>query len=222
MSFILRYKKDIIDLINKKKSPETKLKNKNKINLKKMFLNKYEKNQFNILHIKDINDINIQENSTTKINNCPNINVPPLSSSKNKCNINKNIIKVDKKINTTNRMNKKTLPIFRLNYRVLKKNDNYNLFPNIQTRLSKSFNSVKRANNIEAENIMSKRAYYLLSNHFSKIKNINKIERITFYNNIQKAFENINDITRNISNSNNSVLIRSPIKRLYHKSKENS
>jgi len=207
MSFIQKYKKDINELLNKNMNSDRKY--KSKINLRKIYFNNPQKNKVHIVHLKNINifinsSVKMDSNQNllhSKIKSCNSVNSSS-NNKKNKTKINKNLI-----------------PIYKINYRTLKKNDNYNLFPDIKYRLSKSCCKLKDIKNINEEinNNINKKIENLLSINYSKYKMLNKIERLDFFNKIKKAHDNIKNIKNKTTRFNHSMLLFAPSNGLYQK-----
>ena len=209
MSFIQKYKKDIIELLNKNMNSDRKY--KSKINLKKIHFNNPQKNKVHTVHLKNIN---IFINSRLKMD--PNQNL--LHSKIKSCN-SINSSSNNNKNKTKTKINKNLIPIYKINNRTLKKKDNYNIFPDIKHRLNKSCSKLKDFRNINEEinNNINKKIEHLLSINYSKYRMLNKIERLNFYNKIKKAHDNINNIKNKTTRFNHSMLLFAPSSGLYQK-----
>ena len=200
MSFTQRYKKDIMDLLHK-----SALKRKN-INEKS---NQTDNTHIVNLKHSDLLNNNLSKNKPIYLNN----SFYPLKNEFPSVSIFNN-----KKINRATSMNKvynkKYIPMFKINYRKIRKN---NCFSDTK-RFSNYYNKTKILN-IDDEIVkdIDKNIKFLLVKNDAKYKLINKLERINFYNRIKKAHDEINIINKKKLYFNKSLFLFTPFKGIYQR-----
>ena len=218
MSFTQKYKLDIMDLLNKNMHRDIIIKNKFK--LKKIsFLNNNNKNKIHIVNLKHSNQLKdlTEKKSFTPIhhtnisfNNIPNT-FSIFSNKKIKS-------KINKETNSKNFYKKKIIPIFKLNYRNIRKK---NCFSVDKTRFENSHNchNNKLLRNVDDEikKDIDKNIKNILLKNDSKHKMENKMERINFYKRIQKAYDDINIINKRNLYINKSLFLFTPLNGIYQK-----
>ena len=214
MSFTQRYKLNIMDLLNK--NMNRNIKSKNKIKIRKInCLNQNNKNKLHIvnlkhsIHIKDLTE----KKSFTPIHH---INIS-INNMHNTFSIFSNK-KINKETNRTNIYKKKFIPIFKINYRNIRKK---NCFSFDKSRIENNHNCYnnKLLRNIDDEikKDIDKNIKNILLKNNAKYKMENKMERINFYKRIQKAYDDINIINKRNLYINKSLFLFTPINGIYQK-----
>ena len=218
MSFTQTYKLDIMDLLNKNMNRNIKI--KNKIKLRKInFLNQNKKNKLHIVNLK--NSIHLKDlrekKSFTPIHHT-NISINNITNTFSIFSNKKIKSKINKEANTKNIYKKKFIPIFKINYRNIRKK---NCFSVDKVRLENNHNchNNKLLRNIDDEikKDIDKNIKNILLKNDAKYKMENKIERINFYKRIQKAYDDINIINKRNLYINKSLFLFTPINGIYQK-----
>ena len=208
MSFTQKYKKDIIDLLNKNNILDKK--RKKKIKLFKNNFNNTNKNSFlQIVNLKHyLLNKNLERNKLA---------TPTHLSEHSKINsefsifCNKKIkSKIDKGTNTIREYTAKLIPFYRFNHQKKIKN-----FSSDKIKFNVTYNKKYFLKYIDDEikNSIDINTKYYLSKNDSNFKLLNKLERLNFYKRIQKAYDKINDIKRNNFYFDKSLFLFSPLKK---------
>ena len=215
MAFTQRYKKNIMDLLNKNIKTNKDAKN---ITLKK--LNIKDKNNLHILNLKHsiYQKDNINKRAFTPIINN---NISNIISSSNVFSIfnNKKIkTKLNKQNNNMKIYNKNIIPKYKIHYRNIRKN---NCFSNDKTRFDninhyKKMKLISGGDDVIIKDI-DKNVRFLLLKNDSKQKMMNKIERLNFYKKINKVFDDINIINKKYFYFNKSLTFFTPLDSIYKK-----
>ena len=213
MSFTQRYKLDIMDLLMNKDN-----KIKNKIKLRKInLLNQNNKNKLHIVNLKHSNlikDLSAKKSFTPihhtniSINNVPNtlFSNKKIKSKINKQNTRKNIYK------------KKYIPIFKINYRNIRKKNCFSVDrPRCENSHNCHNNNILRNLDDKIKKDIDKNVKNILLKNDSKFKMDNKMERINFYKRIKKAYDDINIINKRNLYINKSLFLFTPINGIYQK-----
>ena len=224
MSFIQKYKKDIIDLLKRNRNTERQKSNKMNLEKFKLKINNQFKNRNNILTLKHIDILGNFANNKSNAIFIQNSSSTRFGSTNNSSFLNnkKNILKVDKGVNTSKTyIQKKKIPkiynrVNRNNNLMSYLSDNKRRFNNGNKikliKRIKNNNNIFNCNKLEKNNDKNYLKILLIKNKNIKYKMFDKKGALNFYKNTRKVYEEINSLREKKFTFNKSTFLFTPLK----------